>query len=525
MSATHKAMAWLDQIGQNFAILTKPSALSEAQGSVDALTAVIRQDPVFCLEIFRHACKVSQNNDTFISLKDAISAIGITALLDWSATLPRMDPSASSSRSFMTNIGDGFVSVGLLERWHRTRNIEWQEADHWACLFSYAARWLVAYKDPMLVEGIDFRIGQGESIERVYEAVFEFGYQECNEAIAERFHIPTVGLLDVSAKLKANKSAAFKYQALNYYLPISTSLASACRSEWGTLRFQKLVGRATAATLIDGFNRQLPMWLAQIAREYSLPSCAAAILAAFQYQGDIIQITVDGVGQAPKPSANSATTQPQVRQESPIPPTSASPDKPIPVQPPAGGLVSPAEDNPFGAFAPATTPDRGDAETVQRFMQLLIEQKDRFTSDDVVFTRLVKVLIEGMGCSRALVSLYQQRIGQIRVQYRHHKSDQKSMGHLSFSLPDSGIIAYLATKSESFWMTPSRAEDTWDQLPNKMRQVVKCDDFFIHSIHVHGKFRALVYVDAFEQTTLLREPEYRQFRALITQVESLLNIL
>jgi len=181
--------------------------------------------------------------------------------------------------------------------------------------------------------------------------------------------------------------------------------------------------------------------------------------------------------------------------------------------------------DPFGAFAPKQPMARGDSSQVERLQQQFTTQQAIFTNEEVAYNRLLKVLIDGMGCSRVLVALYQERIKQVRVQYRESGPGQKNVPHLSFLLPASGIIAYLATKSESFWMTPKRAEDTWKQLPSKMRQVVECDDFFIHSVHIRGKFRALIYVDAFEQETLLTEPEYRQFRALITQFEQLLNTL
>ena len=513
MSVSNEARLWLDGLAQGLAIITPQIKLHQSQDSVASLVAVIRQDPLLSLQIFGQAYSLSPNKNAFVSLSNAINSMGVDRLLQWSSDLPRLDPSSSSTRLLMAAIGDSIVSAELLGHWHHARQIEWKESDHWACLFSQTIQWMVAYKDPMLVEGITFRINQGESIEAVYDQVFGFGYAACTEAIAERYQIPTITLLDAVAKVQSNKSAAFKYQALAYYLPIATQLSSVCRIEWGSVRFQKLVARAIGASLIDGFNNKLPQWLAQIARDYPMPHCAAAILAAFQYGGNVDQ------------SLLSATTS------KPPKSTPAAPESAVSVKTTQDKCGAPAVDktsnvpDPFGAFAPKKAQVRGDSDVIARLQQQFATQKSLFTSEEVAYNRLLKVLVEGMGCSRALVALYQGRIDQVRVQYRASAPGKKTMPHLSFSMPDSGIIAYLATKTESFWMTPTRATDTWKQLPNKMRQVVESDDFFIHSVHVQGKFRALIYVDAYEQAQLLTEPEYRQFRTLVTQFEQLLNTL
>lgn len=514
MSVSNEARLWLDGLAQGLAIITPQVKLHQSQGSVASLVSVIRQDPLLSLQIFGHAYSLSPNKNTFVSLSGAVSDMGIDRLLEWSSNLPRLDPNSSSTRLLMAAIGDSIVSAELLGHWHRARQIEWKESDHWACLFSQTIQWMVAYKDPMLVEGITFRINQGESIEAVYDQVFGFGYLACTEAIAERYQIPTIALLDAVAKVKSNKSAAFKYQALAYYLPIATQLSSVCRLEWGSVRFQKLVARAIGASLIDGFNNKLPQWLAQIARDYPMPHCAAAILAAFQYAGNIDQSLLRSTSSNPQKSAQAALEDTAAL-------VKASQSKT------ATRTIDKTSDapDPFGAFAPKKVQARGDSDIVARLLQQLASQKSLFTNEEMAYNQLLKALVEGMGCSRALVALYQGRIDQVRVQYRASAPGKKTVPHLSFSMPDSGIIAYLATKTESFWMTPARATDTWKQLPNKMRQVVESDDFFIHSVHLKGKFRALIYVDAYEQAQLLTEPEYRQFRTLVTQFEQLLNRL
>jgi len=525
MTVSKEARVWLDGLAQDLAIITPQMKLHQAKDSVADLVVLIRLDPLLSLQIFGHGYAVSPNKDAFLSLSDAINQIGIDALLVWTSELPRLDPHSSSTRLLMTTIGDSMVTAALLAHWHKARQIEWKEADHWACLFSQTIRWMVAYKDPMLVEGIEFRINQGEQIESVYAQVFGFGYNACSEAIAERFQVPTIALLDAVAKVRSNQSATFKYQALAYYLPIATQLATVSRQEWGSIRFQKLIARAIGASLIDGFNSYLPQWLAQIARDYPVPACSAAILAAFQYAGTIDQSLVGDRTQPNRP-----TELPPLASTASVVATKATHERAPVVENARATAVSPqvAADgpvDPFGAFAPKQPMARGDSSQVERLQQQFTTQQAIFTNEEVAYNRLLKVLIDGMGCSRVLVALYQERIKQVRVQYRESGPGQKNVPHLSFLLPASGIIAYLATKSESFWMTPKRAEDTWKQLPSKMRQVVECDDFFIHSVHIRGKFRALIYVDAFEQETLLTEPEYRQFRALITQFEQLLNTL
>lgn len=543
MSSLKSAIDWLNQLENGLSILTPQDQLQDARSSAQELEKVIRKDPLLSLQLFRLAARNIDQAVEINTLQKTIEATGIDAVLQFARNLPRLNQDGGGTAKLMQSLGDSLVASSLLKSWHNWRQVEWKDEDHWACLFSSVPEWIVAYKEPMLLDGIEFRVNGGESVDQIFTEIFGFNYEDLYNGIVTKFYLPSLERLG-SVK-KSNSIQIYKYQALSYYLPISNHLATACRREWGTEEFSELVKKAQTATMIEDFEQLLPGWLALAAQVNSLPTCGEAILTYFQNQP---QLYVKGYIAPFKPVASESvsnkntdiastaaivttpqkSSQPKAKVERTVP-HRIKPvvTKPINKEGVSSDSIRPVnldiKRKPPEKKQPVPTFERGDKIQLGETIYLFQNQVVRYSNEVVAFQALIETLQRGMGFSRSIIALHQPSVGQLRVQYRHGTEDRLQLHNLAFAVPESGIIAGLVEKSVSFWLKPENAEQAWQNLPRRFGEAVNSQDFFMKSIHINGKIRALVYADVYNQMQPLTTAEYNQFRHLLSLVEKVLN--
>jgi len=546
MDAVKLATEWLDHLGLELSVVTPNKSLTLPEAGIAPLVSVISKDPLLALQIFRLARRDAGSDDVR-TLADAVEQVGVDNVLQFSHRLPRIDMQSASHNKLLQSVADSLLSSSLLKYWHRLRQVEWKEADHWACLFSNVPEWFVAYKDPMLLEGIEFRVNAGESADTIFTEIFGFSYQDLFAAISDQYQLPS--LLRLGADTGGSQIQLFKYQALNYYLPISNQLATACRKDWGSSGFKNLINRAQTATMIDDFELLLPQWLAEGARDNNFPYCNQAIIKYFNRQPELFvggyppiirEVIVD------HPETGKISSSLEVNQAADewasnlVEETNQAVNRKsdwLELSHPAFGVVSENESSISANLSSdaekvqinskpeteALVEPRGNSQLIEETVFLFNTQKVRYSNEVIAFEALTDALYEGMGFSRVVIALHQPTVGQIRVQYRKGTEDRLQLHNLTFAVPEFGIISRLVEQSMSFWLKPENASKAWQNLPRRLGEAVNSQDFFIKSIHVNGKFRALVYVDVYNQVQPLAQSEYNHFRSLINLVEKVIN--
>jgi len=522
------ATEWLDQLGIELSVVTPHKSLTVPEDGLGSLVAVISKDPLLALQIFRLA-QQNHNGVEVLTLTDAIQQVGVEDVLQFAHRLPRIDVSSTGQVKLLKSIADSLVSSSLLRYWHDLRQVEWKDADHWACLFSNIPEWFVAYKDPMLLEGIEFRVNSGESADTIFREIFGFGYQDLYAAISERYQLPS--LLRLGANAGGSQIQLFKYQALNYYLPISNQLATACRKDWGSPEFKMLISKAQTATMIDQLELLLPQWLAKAAREHAFPYCKDAIVKYFNRQSEmfvagyppVVREVISSHSEAISEKRLPLRTDKSVAAASGVLESLNNHLKNEEV-PGLRALVSPDNIN-FNIKPLFNKPikPRGNDQLIEETVFLFSTQKVRYSNEVVAFEALVEALHEGMGFSRVVIALHQPSVGQIRVQYRKGTEERLQLHNLTFAVPEYGIISRLVEQPMGFWLKPENAVEAWQHLPRRLGEAVNSQDFFMKSLHVNGKFRALVYADVYNQAQPLAQSEYNHFRSLVSLVEKVIN--
>ena len=300
-----KASQWVRQLGI-IPVFLPHSAIVDADG--DRLEYLLGQDPLLCMQLFR---VFAREENRPVTAAELIKNLNHTAIIAYSQQLPRQSTGNDGNHQLMSALADSWLANSFLRSWHNVRKVSWTEEDHWTCLFSDVPEWLVAYNDPMLLEGIVYRIQNGELRDQVFTEIFGFDYSELYQAAVINFGLPSVD------RLGGNQGhQPFKYQALKYYLPISNQLATLCRQSPDNLDQGNLIAKAETATLIDDFRQQLPVWLASSARHSIWSFCHQAILGYFNTQPDLYKydqmrarqsvpptLSVESVQQSVEPAA------------------------------------------------------------------------------------------------------------------------------------------------------------------------------------------------------------------------------
>ena len=489
MTSSEAVQQWLNRLSKAVPVLTPSAKLPSVNSSVDDFYRVIAMDPLLALQVFyfvnrlrKEAQPDKAGGHQIRTLKHALTLIGTQKLYAFCAKLPRLDQEKTQNQRLLKSLSDSLVATSLLKSWHNWRHVEWLDADHWACLFDRTGWWVMSWLDPMVMEGIEYRVNQGEDEEHVFRECFGFGSREWDEAVIQYYHLPSVaelsGLTPDSSKKGEEEDVApaknFKYSALNYYLPKSFQLAAGARSNWGSPAFAKQVERAENATLIDNFDGHLSAWLAAAAHSSPLSYVSEAIRTIFLDQPNMFL-------------ANDGRT---------------------PVKPVNGRKRVKAT--------------RGNNRALQQQVDKLQAGSKEGDFEHQDYEILLDALHEGMGLSRCFVALFQP-VGQIvRVEYGRGMENFLLLEQLSFRLQND-LVSKLCIAGASLWVQPNKAEKLLPQCSERFQQATHHDDFFLRAIHLNGQLRALIFADNFEQKAPLTEKEYQLFKRLVSLLVKVLT--
>ncbi|WP_044616920.1 hypothetical protein [Gynuella sunshinyii] len=289
---------WLGSIvDTGMPILLPQDELEQFGANEEAFAKYVRSDPLLAMQILLWSKRTkTAPQGAIVNVSDAIAVLGVNQTLQRAAKLERLDPQQHHNKRLLEFIVDSMVAASLLESWHDLRQVEWTETDYWACVFANAVWWLMAVKDPVLLEGIEYRVSSGEPVNQVFEGVLGFSYQDLVVFTIDTYMLPTLERIMAWLENEETPPAGlnFKYQALRFFLPISHQLAGSCREEYGSDRYLSLVKKAANATLIDNFEANLPVWIGRAIESYhdsligySIKHGYAAILTQHpEYQSD-----------------------------------------------------------------------------------------------------------------------------------------------------------------------------------------------------------------------------------------------
>ncbi len=485
MSETSESalQGWLARLNTSIPILTAPVDIPKADSSVEDFEAVLKDDPIACLQLFRrlHYLSDGKLDNSPKTLKHLISLIGTEKTRQFLLTLPTLDVEKTQFRRMLMAITDSLVSASFLSSWHQWRQIAWEDSDHWASLFDNAGWWLIAWLDPMMAEGIEHRILAGEERDSVYRQIFGFSCQEWNRAVCELFFAPRfVNSTGMASKEgpEPDSVSSFKYKALNYYLPISQLLANVARAAWGGEQFKALLERASTATLIEGFPSKLKTWLAEAGRSSSLEYVGIPIRQVF---ADQPKMFVPGKEEADKKLAVSAR---------------------------------PGRNN---------KKFNGDVSYFQTNLERLRQGGKSFETDLQIYELLLDAIHLGIGLPRAFVALHQTIGGSFRVEYQRGTEQFSLIQALAFKLDLPGVSEKLYASPLSFWLKEQQFDQLVAQLPKRLIQATDAKQFFIRTMHVGSTPLAAVYADRYPHCTPFYEQEYTMFRALVSAANSALE--
>lgn len=471
----------LSRLSGDLPVLTPWQQIPPKAASVEVLANALRHDPFAAMQIFRLVVVMAQGRllPQVKTLQHAISLLGTDVTLELLSRMKVLDAKDNRHRYLVNSVADSLVCTSLLKSWHDCRQIQWLPEDHWACLFDHAGWWLMLWLEPMMAQGIEYRLAEGESRNAIFNQCFGFDYDDWQLKIREIFQLPALddisGLAPPQSEEATDAVGTFKYQALRYYLPISLELAQVSRLQWQSDRHEQLVQRAARATLIDGFSSRLKSWLACAARETGFAPAAAAILKIFPKQPSVF---LERNGFLPA-SVNSKVAKQDRRWRI-----------------------------------------RGDAAKLKE--QLARLQTGGFKTNAQIYDVVLDALYEGIGINRCFIALHRAVGNSFRVEYSRGIEQYLLMQNLSFKLEQNGIAKKMYEAPVCFWLKSDQLEKARSQLPEKLLSGTGDQPCFLKTFHQGNEPIAFLYCDKFPKRQL-HEQEYKMFRILVAAANKALE--
>jgi hypothetical protein len=521
--------AWFEKVQQlNLPAVLPVSALPSANAPLQDWMGIIREDPLLTIHLFRYANKMLASHDISVrTLDHAVTLLGSTRLVTLTAKVPRLKGKTASSKGLLRAIGDSLLAASLMRQWFEIRQIPWTEADYWVTLFYDLGIWMCWLLEPEKMEGIEFRVKQGENRNLLLEEMLGMSLRAWNDKLCVYFQLPILPDDSNEPKVKDARIQPFKQSALKFFLPFSHELAFAVRQDWQSEALDTLCRTGEVSLGLTEFKPMLKQWVAIAAREFRLPHAAIAARRLLAQQPSVSLISQSfGFSDSDKALATKLSNQPSDFLTEKAPDLASWPEAESvktkkPKAPPVLKQKVPLD--PFAAQLPEPAVQKRAAVdlNIQREIRRQFRNQKTWHSAVEIQESALYGLLNGLKFTRIVVM--EENSGFWQAFDNEGCQTFPLLRNLKLPMQSSEILSELSKRVTAMWVNDGNRSKAEKLLPPPLLSAAENESFFLRSFAIGGNVTMLLYVDAYEQGEPLNSIDYQLFREYCADWNTALN--
>lgn len=510
------------------------SALPDVNASLDAWMNIVREDPLLTIHLFRYANKMLASHDvSVLTLDHAVNLLGSQRLITLSGKIPRLDGRTGSAKGLLRAIGDSLLAASLMRQWFEIRQIPWTEADYWVTLFYDLGIWMLWLLEPEKMEGIEFRVKQGENRDQLLNQLLGTPLREWNDQLCTYFQLPILPEEDPTpaSSLKQHRIQPFKQSALKFFLPFSHELAFAARQDWKSEVLDTLCRTGEISLGLTEFRPMLKQWVAIAAREFHLPHAALAARRLLAQQPDVgLRPVTSGFSESDLALVSQLSSGKSAKASKPEPQPEPAPDlaswpeaemlqaKMKNAEPP---VVSERVSKPAERKKPAVTQRPAVDLNIQREIRRQFRNQKTWHSPIEIQESALYGLRRGLSLSRIVVM--EKNDGFWQAFDSEGCQNYPLLRNLKLPMHASEILSELSKRVTALWVNDSNRRKAGRMLPPPLLTAAENESFFLRSFSIGDDVTMLIYVDACDLEDPLNSIDYQLFREYCADWNTALN--
>ncbi|MBU2863700.1 HDOD domain-containing protein [Reinekea forsetii] len=500
-------------------------SLPQANADLSDWIEIIREDPLLTIHLFRYANKMLASHDVSVKTLDhAVNLLGSTRLIALTGKVPRIEATNTSTKGLLNAIGDSLLAASLMRQWFEIRQIPWTEADYWVTLFYDLSIWVAWLLEPETMEGIEYQVQQGANRTKLIEKFYGMPLRDWNDKLCKLFQLPILVESEETSTQTDQRTQNFKQSALKFFLPFSHDLASTVRSTtWTGEPLQTLCRTGEVSLGLTHFQPMLKQWVANAAREYSLPQVALAARRLLAHQPPMqvaARVTSgfseDDVNKALKLSrkpeaAPIVTSWPEAEEIETLKRTREKTPKPA--------LERTNSTGPESDLTPRKVLDLNAQREIRRQFR---NQKSWHSPVEVQESALFG-LINGFAFKR--VTVLEITDGFLQVFDSEGCQQSPLLRNLKMPIASSELLKEFTKKVSALWVNSSNKANASRKLPPTLLAAAEDESFFLRSFSIGGEVTMLLYADLKGSREPLNAYDYKLFREYCADWNTALNRL
>lgn len=505
------------------------SALPSVDAPLQDWMAIIREDPLLTIHLFRYANKMLASHDVSVrTLDHAVTLLGSSRLVSLTEKVPRVKEQSASAKGLLRAIGDSLLAASLMRQWFKIRQIPWTEADYWVTLFYDLGIWVCWLLEPDKMENIEFRVQNGENRERLLKNLIGMSPRDWNAKLCTYFQLPILLDDEEQGTTPDQRIQPFKQSALKFFLPYSHDLAFAVRQDWQSEALDTLCRTGEISLGLTEFKPMLKQWVAIAAREFRLPHAAIAARRLLAQQPPVSKFTPNSgfsaqdleiankiASKIPEPMkaqpAGDFGTWPEARNQ----PQSKAPEPPI--------LKTKVVPKPEELETAPVQPKQRAAVNlnVQREIRRQFRNQKTWHSPVEIQESALYGLRKGLSLSRIVVM--EENSGFWQAFDSEGCQSFLLLRNLKLPMHSSEILAELSKRVTALWVNDTNRNKAGKLLPPPLIAAADGESFFLRSFTIGQQVTMLLYADAHGQDEPLNALDYQLFREYCADWNTALN--
>lgn len=484
---------------------------------------IIREDPLLTIHLFRYANKMLASHDVSVKTLDhAVNLLGSTRLITLTGKVPRIEATNSSTKGLLNAIGDSLLAASLMRQWFEIRQIPWTEADYWVTLFYDLSIWIAWLLEPETMEGIEYQVQQGEDRGTLLEKFYGMPIRAWNDKLCKLFQLPVLVEHSLNQSKTDQRTNAFKQSAMKFFLPYSHDLATTVRISWSSEHLQTLCRTGEVSLGLTHFQPMLKQWVANAAREFTLPQTALAARRLLYTQPSLSLQTTSHEGFSQKDldralAISRSTERPAVEPSWPEAEEINNLRKNRSLESPAIPRANLDETNLELEMTPRKVLDLNAQREIRRQFR---NQKSWHSPVEVQESALFGLL---NGFSFKRVSVLEITDGFLQVFDSEGCQQSPLLRNLKMPIASSNLLTEFTARVTALWVNPNNKAKASRMLPPPLLAASEDECFFLRSFAIAGEVTMLLYVDVKGSREPLNAYDYKLFREYCADWNTALN--
>ena len=136
-----------------------------------------------------------------------------------------------------------------------------------------------------------------------------------------------------------------------------------------------------------------------------------------------------------------------------------------------------------------------------------------------LMTLVMRAMHDGLGLNRVVFSMLEgEEHDVLKARYMTGTDNDPEFNRFKISLVPTNLFTHVMKKAQSIWLNDTNRDKYLKLVPEKLREIIRTDDFYAGSVFVDSQPIGLFYADRHTKDCHLDEKSYNRFKVLIQLV-------